>query len=61
LGLTALFAQLLLKPGDPKSPTLSVYYMVNGEYEVRQFRDDERVESLAFPELQLTAKQIFNN
>jgi len=47
--------------GDPKSPTLSVYNMVNGEYEVRQFRDDERVESLAFPELQLTAKQIFNN
>ena len=47
--------------GDPKSPTLSVYNMVNGEYEVRQFRDDERVESLVFPELQLTAKQIFNN
>lgn len=47
--------------GDPKSPTLSIYNMVNGEYEVRQFRDDERVESLAFPELQLTAKQIFNN
>jgi Uma2 family endonuclease len=47
--------------GDPKSPTLSIYNMVNGEYEVRQFRDDERVESLAFPELQLTAKQIFDN
>jgi Uma2 family endonuclease len=47
--------------GDPKSPTLSVYYMVNGEYEVRQCRDDERVESLVFPELQLTVKQIFNN
>lgn len=47
--------------GAPKLPTLSVYNMVNGEYEVRQFRDDERVESLAFPELQLTAKQIFNN
>jgi Uma2 family endonuclease len=47
--------------GTPKSPTVSVYYMVNGEYEVRQFRDDERVESLAFPELQLTAKQIIDN
>jgi len=47
--------------GDPKSPTLSIYNMVNGEYEVRQFRDDERVESLVFPELELTAKQIFNN
>ncbi len=45
--------------GYPKSPTISVYSMVDGEYEVRQFRDDDRVESLAFPELQLTAAQIF--
>ncbi|MCT7987561.1 Uma2 family endonuclease [Laspinema olomoucense] len=45
--------------GNSKSPTISVYYMVNGEYEVKQFRDNERVESLAFPELQLTAAQIF--
>ncbi|MCT7977148.1 Uma2 family endonuclease [Laspinema olomoucense] len=45
--------------GSSKSPTISVYYMVNGEYEVKQFRDNERVESLAFPELQLTAAQIF--
>lgn len=45
--------------GSSKSPTISVYYMVEGEYEVRQFRDNERVESLAFPELQLTASQIF--
>lgn len=45
--------------GYPKSPTLSVYSMVDGEYEVRQFRDDDRVESLVFPELELTAAQIF--
>ncbi|MCT7957627.1 Uma2 family endonuclease [Laspinema palackyanum] len=45
--------------GHPKSPTISVYSIVDGEYEVRQFRDDDRVESLAFPELQLTAAQIF--
>ena len=45
--------------GNSKSPTILVYQMVNGEYEVKQFRDDERVESLAFPELQLTAAQIF--
>lgn len=45
--------------GYPKSPTISVYSMVDGEYEVRQFRDDDRVESLAFPELELTAAQIF--
>jgi Uma2 family endonuclease len=47
--------------GHPKSPTISVYYMVDGEYEVRQFRDNERVESLAFPELHLTAAQIFQS
>jgi Uma2 family endonuclease len=47
--------------GHPKSPTISVYYMVDGEYEVRQFRDNERFESLAFPELHLTAAQIFQS
>ncbi|MCG5059993.1 MAG: Uma2 family endonuclease [Limnoraphis sp. WC205] len=47
--------------GEPKSPTLSVYTMVDGEYEVMQFRGDDRVESLAFPELELTVKQIFDN
>lgn len=45
--------------GSDKLPTLSVYRMVDGEYEVKQFRNDEKVESLAFPELQLTAAQIF--
>jgi Uma2 family endonuclease len=47
--------------GTPKSPTLSVYQMVDGEYEVKQFRGDDRVQSLAFPDLQLTVKQIFEN
>jgi len=47
--------------GTPKSPTLSVYQMVDGEYEVRQFRGDDRVESWAFPDLQLTVQQIFEN
>ncbi len=47
--------------GHPKSPTLSVYYMVDGEYEVKQFQGDDRVESLAFSELQLTAAQIFQS
>ncbi len=45
--------------GSSKSPTVSVYNIIDGEYEVWQFRDDERIESLAFPELQLTAAQIF--
>jgi Uma2 family endonuclease len=45
--------------GNPKQPTLSVYQLVDGEYQVKQFRESDRVESLAFPELNLTAKQIF--
>jgi Uma2 family endonuclease len=45
--------------GDPKLPTLSVYVLVNGEYQVKQFRDNDRVESPTFPDLNLTALQIF--
>jgi Uma2 family endonuclease len=45
--------------GNPKQPTLSVYQLVDGEYQVKQFRGSERIESLAFPELKLTADQIF--
>ncbi|MBD2184620.1 Uma2 family endonuclease [Planktothrix sp. FACHB-1355] len=45
--------------GNPKRPTLSIYQLVEGEYQVRQFRENERIESLTFPELNLTASQIF--
>ena len=45
--------------GSPKRPTLSVYQLVDGEYQVSQFREGERIESLIFPELDLTADQIF--
>jgi len=46
--------------GYPKQPTLSVYQLVDGEYQIKLFRGDEKVESLVFPELNLTAKQIFH-
>jgi Uma2 family endonuclease len=45
--------------GNPKQPTLSVCQLVDGEYQVKQFRGDDTIESLAFPELRLTAEQIF--
>lgn len=45
--------------GNPKQPTFSVYELVDGEYQVKQFRGNDRIESAAFPELQLTAEQIF--
>lgn len=46
--------------GNPKRPTVSVYELVDGEYQqVKQFREDERIESPTFSELNLTAKQVF--
>jgi len=45
--------------GNPKQPTISVYQLVDGEYQISQFRGDDIVESLAFPELKLTAEKIF--
>jgi Uma2 family endonuclease len=45
--------------GNPKQPTISIYQLVDGEYQVSQFRDNERLVSPTFPELNLTAKQIF--
>lgn len=46
--------------GSPKQPTLSVCQLVEGEYQIKLFRGDESIESIVFPELNLTAQQIFN-
>ncbi|MCC5605063.1 Uma2 family endonuclease [Nostoc favosum] len=45
--------------GNPKQPTVSVYTLVEGEYQITQFRGNDRIESLTFPELDLTAEQVF--
>ena len=45
--------------GSPKQPTISVYQLIEGEYQVQQFRGKDRVISDTFPELALTAEQIF--
>lgn len=45
--------------GVPKQPTFSVYQLVDGEYQVQQFRGTDRIVSAAFPDLNLTAEQIF--
>lgn len=44
--------------GNPKQPTISVCNLVDGEYQISKFRDDEQVISQTFPELNLTANQI---
>ncbi|MCF2146275.1 Uma2 family endonuclease [Desmonostoc muscorum LEGE 12446] len=45
--------------GSPKQPTISIYCLVEGEYQVSQFCSGERLQSPAFPDLNLTAEQIF--
>ena len=45
--------------GNPKQPTISIYQLIQGEYQVKQFRGSDRIHSPAFPELNLTAEQIF--
>jgi len=45
--------------GNPKQPTISVYQLIEGEYQVTQFRGGEHIQSSTFLELALTAEQVF--
>ncbi|MGJ5634979.1 hypothetical protein ABF638_38180, partial [Nostoc sp. CALU 1950] len=45
--------------GNPKQPTISVYALVEGEYQVTQFRGNDRIQSPTLRELNLTAEQVF--
>ncbi|NJK75533.1 MAG: Uma2 family endonuclease [Microcoleus sp. SU_5_6] len=45
--------------GNPKKPTISVCNLVDGEYQIFKFRDDDRIISQTFPDLNLSANQIF--
>ncbi|MBR8832934.1 MAG: Uma2 family endonuclease [Stigonema ocellatum SAG 48.90 = DSM 106950] len=47
--------------GYPKQPTISLHSLVEGEYQVSQFRGDDHIQSPTFPELILTAQQIFRS
>ena len=42
-----------------KKPTLSIYQLFDSEYQIKQFRGDNKVELGLFPNLNLSAKQIF--
>ena len=44
--------------GKPKQPTFSICILVDGEYEIQQFRGSQTIVSQTFPELKLTAEQI---
>ncbi|MBD2679513.1 MULTISPECIES: Uma2 family endonuclease [Nostoc] len=45
--------------GSPKQPTISVHELIDGEYQVSQFRGNDRIVSPNFPEFSLTANEIF--
>ncbi|BAY93665.1 MULTISPECIES: Uma2 family endonuclease [unclassified Tolypothrix] len=45
--------------GDPKQPTISVYQLIDGEYKITQFRNNDQIISPIFPTFNLTANQIF--
>jgi Uma2 family endonuclease len=45
--------------GNPKQPTISICQLVDGEYDVKLFRDEDVLQSAVFPELELTADRIF--
>ncbi len=46
--------------GSPKQPTLSVYQLIDGEYQVQQFKGTDQVISQIFPELSLTVNQMWS-
>jgi Uma2 family endonuclease len=55
----ALGGKLLI--GDPKQPTITIYSLSDeGEYRGKQFRRNDRIISPTFPDLNLTAEQIFS-
>lgn len=44
--------------GSPKQPTVSIYHLIEGEYTVELFQNQDSLKSPLFPELELTVKQI---
>ena len=46
--------------GSPKQPTFTVCTLVEGEYELQQFRCDDAILSNVFPDFIRTVDQVFN-
>jgi Uma2 family endonuclease len=45
--------------GKPKQPTITVYQLTEGEYLAQRFQGDDKILSMVFPNLDLTAHQVF--
>lgn len=46
--------------GDPKQPTIFVCELVDNEYKMNKFQGNSRIISPNFPQLNLTAQQVFD-
>ncbi|MFN6460616.1 MAG: Uma2 family endonuclease [Nostoc sp. DedVER02] len=44
--------------GNPKLPTVFVYQLVKGKYQIQKFTGSDRIISTTFPELELTVKEV---
>jgi Uma2 family endonuclease len=44
--------------GNPKVPTVFVYQLIEGQYQVTSFRGSDRIISPTFPELEITVEQV---
>ena len=47
--------------GNPKQQTITICELVDGEYQTKQFQGDRLIVSSLFPDLNLTAQQIFDS
>ncbi len=47
--------------GNPKQPTIFVCELIDGEYQMTPFRGNDLIMSPIFPQLNLTAQQIFDS
>ncbi|MGA0130914.1 MAG: Uma2 family endonuclease [Candidatus Nanopelagicales bacterium] len=45
--------------GNPKQPTLSIFSLQNEEYSLKQYKENQQMNSLVFPEIKLRVSQIF--
>ncbi len=44
--------------GNPKVPSVFVYQLIDGQYQVQQYKDDERIVSPTLRELVITVEQV---
>ncbi|MBD3887051.1 Uma2 family endonuclease [Phormidium tenue FACHB-886] len=45
--------------GSPKAPTITIYELIEGQYQSRRFREEDQLQSPTFSLLSITANQVF--